>query len=1599
MTDLSHKGDLMRFFLLFILSGLVLNAADTKHNEMDYGDALFMSLDTDSPEGEQMVRKALVQRLATQALPDRGTPIGKGRVIKVKDDIEGTELDKIYQYQRERSSGYLISIPEGEYKVTLQFAEIKRKNTGERVFDILLQQKLIKSDFDPLAVTGAQFKAIDIVVEKVKVKKFLRLEFVQKSTRSTPAIAGIVIEGKGFTKKINCGGDKESGYEEDWDKNEYMEDPFSTGIIFDTELLRYSAAWLNGFVKLKGTAYDATHGTHPEIQGDQVWGSGYIPGWVPAGKKAVDPRKDHLGHLPKDWAHYKGFYRHNDGNVIKYSVAGSTVLDKMELLKIPAKVAGQAYVRTVQTENLKAASDVLLFEVPGENVKFEKPGNYFKSEDGFVVSIKGLTVDGLKTSTRKIGEENFTSVFMNVPAGKQHFSVAIFKSDSPESDKVFETTLSTFKTPDLNSFTKGSSLRWEGTVKVAGVKGKDEGPFTVDEIVMPENNPWRSWMRPGAFDFTADGKSMYMSTWSGDVWKAENLDDISKLEWKRYAAGLFHPLGLKVVDGKIYVQCRDQIAILHDLNNDGEADYYENFNNDVVITENFHEFSFELNRDKAGNFYFVKGAPVVAGGEGFGEMKVHHGKLFKVSPDGSKLEVIASGFRAPNGMGMSPDGQLTTSDNEGNWVAATPINWIEEGGFYGVQPTALDGKVPEKRSPIVCWIPHKVDNSAGGQVWIPKGNWGPYGGEMLHISYGQAKLFHVLKETVKGQVQGGVVDLKPTGGFEAGIMRGRFNEKDKAVYLAGLKGWQTKGIKDGGVYRVRYTGQKKCRPIGLSVGANGVKVTFSEPVKEESALDAGNYDISRWVYEISDKYGSKHYKIPKGRDWALQSDWSPLPKEELEKFAKLKFKDEAAKKAALTHLYDKYVGEDQVKIASISLSDDKKTVFLEIPDIAPVMQMKVSFDIESASNAKVKNDIYHTIHKLGEWKGTPGKKILTSDLSKPKSGLIAVFKHKGQNKTDARVQRMAAFYIGEKTPVTQFLDHGLFETSMDGFIKAERNMKAKFFALGSGNATMSINGQVVFRDFDFAKDQAYEVQLKKGFNKLNINYTSPEKGSAYFRLYWEAIEYFPKEPVPASVLFHEGGNKDAIESHLKRKGLSLALENNCFSCHDTGRDVQIPELKTSKISLNDLGSRLNTAWVSEWLKNPKNLRHNANMPMMLKNLPEAEWDKAAKDISTYLTADGKESKLEGGDAKLGEVTFGELGCASCHTFESEVEDGFAISLKYAGFKFKAGALKEFLLNPKKHNASIKMPDFKLSADEAGNLAKYIRSASSQRKAEKVSGDAVSGAKYFAKLNCASCHDYKEAKGKTIAGIFGKSGGCLTSGGDGKPYYGLDQKDRDALTLYLSKGQESLAHNDPIEFSNRAIESYNCTSCHTRDGQAANWKSSINLPSSIPPSLTHTGEKIPGDFLTKIFTGELDGKMRPWMKARMPKFDQHAEVLAEGLNAAHGFSNEKDNLALGAEQVTGSKLIQQTGFACIICHGVGDTKALAPFAAPGPNLQLAGQRLRHEYYLRWMLNPQRAEPTTPMTKFSNDHKKTAVKEFDGDATKQFNAIWDYIKALK
>ena len=74
-------------------------------------------------------------------------------------------------------------------------------------------------------------------------------------------------------------------------------------------------------------------------------------------------------------------------------------------------------------------------------------------------------------------------------------------------------------------------------------------------------------------------------------------------------------------------------------------------------------------------------------------------------------------------------------------------------------------------------------------------------------------------------------------------------------------------------------------------------------------------------------------------------------------------------------------------------------------------------------------------------------------------------------------------------------------------------------------------------------------------------------------------------------------------------------------------------------------------------------------------------------------------------------------------------------------------------------------------------------------------------------------------------------------------------------------------------------------------------------------------------------------------------------------------------------------------------------SVSPFEAPGINLLDAAIRLRYEYYQRWMLAPDRVDVAMRMPVFAEDGKTTKIREvFDGDARKQFGALWHYIQTL-
>ena len=178
---------------------------------------------------------------------------------------------------------------------------------------------------------------------------------------------------------------------------------------------------------------------------------------------------------------------------------------------------------------------------------------------------------------------------------------------------------------NLADFTRGGPARWPERLPARAVIGRDNGPFAVDLLLVPQSNPWLCQLRLSGFDFLADGRRAAVCTWDGDVWLAEGVDRPEKgLTWRRIASGLFQPLGLKVVADAIYVCCRDQIVRLRDLNGDGETDFYENFNNDHQVTEHFHEFAMDLQTDAEGNFYYAKAAR-----HGLPAVVPHHGTLLE----------------------------------------------------------------------------------------------------------------------------------------------------------------------------------------------------------------------------------------------------------------------------------------------------------------------------------------------------------------------------------------------------------------------------------------------------------------------------------------------------------------------------------------------------------------------------------------------------------------------------------------------------------------------------------------------------------------------------------------------------------------------------------------------------------------------------------------------------------------------------------------------------------------------------------------------------------------------------------------------------------
>ncbi len=758
-------------------------------------------------------------------------------------------------------------------------------------------------------------------------------------------------------------------------------------LSYNVQRMSTSAAWI-GSLDLSKTKFQLYRGDwEPKIEGEELPGLDGMHWSFKDRYHQLENLVSDRTPYPSKWLDYHGDYQYGDRTILSYSIVGREILEmpSAELLNSTPIIQhtfsiapGDSWRKIVLgrisdngeqviKDGVFALENIIATNgIPKE--KWVHPKNSLMvvavgnkgSENFMAVGIQG-DYDGLRWD---IDERRQISLFIPKSGEKQLIKIHRYSGRNLRELQDFAKFVKEAQNEpisDPTDYTKGGDPLWNKTIALQGaldvgiphydpihyeskdkltsenlVKIPEDYPYVVDRIPLPFNNPWNSWIRPSGLDFFSDGR-LVMSTYLGDVWIAEGIDDnLKNVKWQRIATGLYDPFGVKVVKDEIYVNCRDRIVRLKDLNGDGEIDFYESFFADTDVSHvSIQAFNYSLQTDSKGNFFYSKGGQYTDDDE--------PGHIIQLSPDGKEQQSLAIGFRAPNGVTVGPDDDIYVSDNQGTWMPANKINLIKNGGFYGFVPTVKgqgrseysmkaplaapnypDDILPETFDQPIIWMPQEFDSSPGEGAWTPK-SWGPLGNRLVHSSYGKGWVYQVLMQTIDGITQAAVSALPFQ--FSAGIQRARINPVDGQYYVAGITGWDDSfATKYGSLDRIRYTGGQGFLMEAINVRPNGIEITFNQKLDPDIAKQMDNYRIEQWNYLWSERYGSA--------DWSVKN-----PEEQ---------------------------GRDTVLMNGVEISDDGKKILLRISkeDLKPVDQMRIVLSLESEDGQPYQDSMYLTIHKV-----------------------------------------------------------------------------------------------------------------------------------------------------------------------------------------------------------------------------------------------------------------------------------------------------------------------------------------------------------------------------------------------------------------------------------------------------------------------------------------------------------------------------------------------------------------------------------------------------------------------------------------------------------
>jgi mono/diheme cytochrome c family protein len=240
-----------------------------------------------------------------------------------------------------------------------------------------------------------------------------------------------------------------------------------------------------------------------------------------------------------------------------------------------------------------------------------------------------------------------------------------------------------------------------------------------------------------------------------------------------------------------------------------------------------------------------------------------------------------------------------------------------------------------------------------------------------------------------------------------------------------------------------------------------------------------------------------------------------------------------------------------------------------------------------------------------------------------------------------------------------------------------------------------------------------------------------------------------------------------------------------------------------------------------------------------------------------------------------------------------------------------------------------------------------------------------------------------------------------------PNFQFSDKDVEAITGVLT----SLVRDPvPMEMRDKTVAAIyegrmlvaekNCKGCHIIEGVGGDIRPTIKEQALYPPNLATEGFKTQPLWLHPFLNDPGRIRLRPWLNTRMPTFH-----FTETQNATIGryfaaldkvdypfistaIDTNAERLRVGAELFTKLQ--------CASCHPTGST--LPPGKDPAdlaPNLALAQERLRPEWVLQWLNDPQKIVSGTRMPTFFPEGQSPLPNILGGDAKAQIQAIRDHV----